>query len=330
MYPYRGDYYMQNILNFFKQPSIYYAIFLASLFPFLKFVNGLFLSELGFRIIHPLVFGLFIGYLIGKQFEKVKELSNAQTQSQQEIIDLMKKKSDLQSENRARFAFIANTSHELRTPLNAVIGFSDLLVEKLELGERKNSGPIEDLEKINKAGKHLLSLINDLLDLSKLNSGKMELFFEEIDVDLLLHDLVTISEPLVKKKNNHMLIDNKGISSVYADEMKLKQSLLNLISNASKFTEHGGITLSAKAVDGYVHLSVSDTGIGMTKDQKEVVFEEFKQAESSTSKIYGGTGLGLALTKQFIELMGGTIQVESYPNQGSVFTIGLNASAKQI
>lgn len=318
---------MQNLVNFFKRPSIYYAIFLASLFPFLKFVNGLFLSELGFRIIHPLAFGLVIGYLIGKQFERVKELSQAQTENQQEIIDLMKKKSDLQSENRARFAFIANTSHELRTPLNAVIGFSDLLVENLELKKGIYSGQIQDLEKINKAGKHLLSLINDLLDLSKLNSGKMELFYEEIDVDLLLQDLLAITQPLVKMNNNHMLIDNKGVSYVYADEMKLKQSLLNLISNAAKFTEHGGITLSAKAVDGHVHLSVSDTGIGMTKDQKETVFEEFRQAESSTTKNYGGTGLGLSLTKQFIELMDGTIQLESHPNQGSVFTIVLRASA---
>ena len=290
-------------------------------------MNGLFLSELGFRVFHPVVFGLLIGYFVGRQFERVKELSHVQAENQQEIIELMKKKSDLQSENRARFAYIANTSHELRTPLNAVIGFSDLLVEELEVGKGKNSGQIQDLEKINMAGKHLLSLIDDLLDLSKLNSGKLELFNEEIDVDLLLHDLMVISEPLVKKKNNHMLINNEGVSFVYADEMKLKQSILNLISNAAKFTEHGGITLSAKAVDEHVHLSVTDTGIGMTKDQKELVFEEFKQAESSTAKHYGGTGLGLALTKQFIELMDGTIQVESYPNQGSVFTIVLKASS---
>ena len=290
-------------------------------------MNGLFLDELGFRVFHPLVFGLFIGYFVGKQFERVKELSSAQAENQQEIINLMKKKSDLQSENRARFAYIANTSHELRTPLNAVIGFSDLLVENLELKEGKNSGQIQDLEKINKAGKHLLTLINDLLDLSKLNSGKMELLNEEVNVDLLLYDLMAISEPLIKKKNNRMVIDNEDASFVYADEMKLKQSLLNLISNAAKFTEHGGITLSAKAVDEHVHLLVSDNGIGMTKDQKEIVFEEFQQAENSTAKNYGGTGLGLALTKQYIELMGGTIQVESYPNQGSVFTIVLRASA---
>ena len=317
---------MQKIFNFFKRPPVYYAIFLASLFPFLKFMNGIFVEELGYRLFHPLVFGLFIGYIVGRQFEKVKEMSQIQNDNQQKIIDLMKKKSDLESENRARFAYIANTSHELRTPLNAVIGFSDLLVEDLERG--KNLGHIEDLEKINKAGKHLLSLINDLLDLSKLNSGKMELLKEEIDVDLLLHELKAISEPLVNKKNNHMLIDNEDASVVYADEMKLKQSLLNLISNAAKFTEHGGITLSAKVIDGNVHLSVSDTGIGMTEAQKEIVFDEFSQAESSTAKNYGGTGLGLSLTKQYIELMGGTIQLESYPNQGSVFTIILGTSAQ--
>lgn len=321
---------MKSLIEFLKRPAVYYALIFAALFPILKGLNDIALSMVGFRIFHPIVFGLLIGYYVGRQFEKVKELGLAREESQKEVIALLKKKSDLESENRARFAFIANTSHELRTPLNAVIGFSEILIEDFESEKEKHSEKIDHLSRINKAGEYLLSLINDLLDLSKINSGKMEILTEKIDIDLLLSDLAAISDPLVKKKNNKLLIEHDGTGHIYADEMKLKQSLLNLISNAAKFTENGVITIASYSEAEHILLSVSDTGLGMTEQQLTCVFEEFRQAESSTSKHYGGTGLGLPLTKRFVELMNGTIKVESTLNKGSIFTISLPVSKSSI
>jgi PAS domain S-box-containing protein len=230
--------------------------------------------------------------------------------------------------NTTKSVFLANMSHELRTPLNAIIGYSEMLMEDAEdLGQ---DDFVPDLQKIRGAGQHLLSVINDILDLSKIEAGKMELFLETFDVPALIDEVVSTVQPLVDKNKNTLVIqraDNLG--DMYADLTKVRQGLFNLLSNASKFTEAGAITLNVTGEvvneEEWLTFSVSDTGIGMTPEQIEGLFEAFSQAEASTARKYGGTGLGLTITKRFCEMMGGAISVESQAGVGSTFTIRLPA-----
>jgi signal transduction histidine kinase/HAMP domain-containing protein len=230
--------------------------------------------------------------------------------------------------NRTKSQFLANMSHELRTPLNAIIGYSEMLQEEAEdLGQDEFT---PDLQKINAAGKHLLVLINDILDLSKIEAGKMDLYLETFDLASMLDDVATTVQPLVEKNANTLVVQRPdALCSMRADLTKVRQSLFNLLSNASKFTKQGTIALTVARgqVDGvnWITFSVRDTGIGMTPTQMAKLFQAFSQAEASTARQFGGTGLGLAITKKFCQLMGGDVTVESELGNGSTFAIRLPA-----
>ena len=230
--------------------------------------------------------------------------------------------------NRAKSAFLANMSHELRTPMNAIIGYSEMLIEDAE--DDGNEEIVSDVQKIHSAGKHLLELINDILDLSKIEAGRMELYLERFDLKKTLAEVVSTIQPLIQKNENEIVSDfSDDIGAVRADVTKVRQALFNLLSNAAKFTDHGTITLSAtrtrrEGVD-WVIMSVRDTGIGIPEEKIEKVFEEFGQADDSTTREYGGTGLGLPISRRFCQMMGGDITVSSVPGEGSVFSIELPA-----
>jgi adenylate cyclase len=228
----------------------------------------------------------------------------------------------------AKSRFLANMSHELRTPLNAVIGITEMLIEDTE--ESGNRGAREPLERISRAGKHLLQLINEVLDLSKIEAGKLEITYETVDVAALVHDLVGEVEPIAEKNANRFVVEcPSDIGSVRSDPMRLRQIILNLLSNACKFTEHGRVSLSVSRNrsngEEFISFRVADTGIGMTEEQLGKLFQEFSQADNSTTRKYGGTGLGLAISDRLCRLMGGTIEVESKLGVGTTFTMRLPA-----
>jgi len=230
--------------------------------------------------------------------------------------------------NHSKSVFLANMSHELRTPLNAIIGYSELLAE--EAGDSGHVELIPDLEKIHVAGKHLLGLINDVLDLSKIEAGKMELNLETVQVSSLLEGVVNTTEPLVHKNGNRLVLEAVNPGTMHTDVTKLRQILFNLLSNASKFTANGSIHLRVRREQlgsrDWMAFEVEDTGIGITPAQQARLFEPFAQAEASTQQKYGGTGLGLALTRRFAELLGGDIQLQSTAGQGTTFTVRVPAS----
>jgi signal transduction histidine kinase/DNA-binding response OmpR family regulator/HAMP domain-containing protein len=223
--------------------------------------------------------------------------------------------------SRTKSTFLANMSHELRTPLNAIIGYSEILQE--DAAAKDDKEPIEDLRRIESAGRHLLGLINNILDLSKIEAGKMDVFIEEIDIQALFKEVLSIVKPLADKNENVVeVVCPADIGTFRSDQTKVKQCLLNLLSNANKFTSKGTLTLTA-AREGNARVSfrVSDTGVGMTKEQLGRLFEAFSQADVSTSKRFGGTGLGLAITRHFCTMLSGDVTVESSPGKGSTFTI---------
>lgn len=227
--------------------------------------------------------------------------------------------------NRAKSAFIANMSHELRTPLSAVIGYCELLEDEIiELGQ---DDLLRDLGKINSNARHLLSLINDVLDLSKIEADKMEVQPVEFDVQSMLSDVEAATGSLVAKKGNKLIINSTLSGTLYSDEVKIRQIILNLVSNAAKFTEDGTITLTVGQAEGpdWVRLAVADTGIGMSEEQVAGLFQRFVQADASTTRRFGGTGLGLALTKAMATMLGGMVKVESTEGVGSTFTVEIPA-----
>jgi signal transduction histidine kinase len=224
--------------------------------------------------------------------------------------------------NEAKSFFLANMSHELRTPLNAILGYTDMVKE--ELTERGVQDLVPDLEKVSSAARHQLGLVNDILDLSKIEAGKMTVFIEEFDAAKLLDEVNGTVAPLMAKNGNQMVLQkHESLGKIRADQTKLKQVLLNLLSNASKFTSRGVVTLRGEIVNDKAVFKVSDTGIGMTPEQLGRLFQSFTQAEASTAKKYGGTGLGLALSKRFVELMEGKLTVQSDYGKGSEFTVEL-------
>jgi PAS domain S-box-containing protein len=227
---------------------------------------------------------------------------------------------------RAKSDFLASMSHELRTPLNAIILYSELLQE--EAGDEDRQGSVADLQKIQSAGKHLLDLINGILDLSKIEAGKMTLSLERFEIGAMIDDLLDTIGPLVEQRNNVLTVrSGDDVGSMVADFMKTRQILLNLLSNAGKFTRDGAIALDVQRVmvggRPLVRFSVIDTGVGMTPQQTERVFDAFTQADVTTTRKYGGTGLGLAIVSRFCQLMGGSVSVESRPGEGSTFTVQL-------
>ncbi|MCT7960718.1 ATP-binding protein [Laspinema sp. D1] len=225
--------------------------------------------------------------------------------------------------NQSKSQFLANMSHELRTPLNAIIGYSEILQEE---GEDLESDEINaDLAKIESAGRHLLGLINDILDLSKIEAGKMELYLEPFQVPLTLQEIIFTVQPLVQKNGNQLQVDcQPEVGEMYADVTKMRQILFNLLGNACKFTNQGTIFLRVFQKAGeMIVFEVRDTGIGMTPEQMDKLFQPFTQADTSTTRKYGGTGLGLTIAKQFCQIMGGDITVDSELGKGSTFTIQL-------
>ena len=231
--------------------------------------------------------------------------------------------------NKTKSLFLANMSHELRTPLNAILGYSEMLQE--EAVERKLAGEFgADLEKINGAVKHLLTLINDILDFSKIEAGKMDLYLENFDLIQMMDDVVSTIRPMVEKTGNTLHLQRApDLGTIHADQVKVRQALLNLLSNAVKFTHQGHVSLEAnrESQNGreWIVFRVTDTGIGMGPEQIVKLFRNFAQADASTTRNFGGTGLGLVLTRRYCQMMGGDVTVRSVLGQGSVFTIKLPA-----
>jgi signal transduction histidine kinase/DNA-binding response OmpR family regulator len=236
-------------------------------------------------------------------------------------------RAEAEAASRAKSSFLANMSHELRTPLNAIIGYSEILAE--DAADRSDDATVKDLQKIQSAGKHLLGLINSVLDLSKIEAGRMDVYLEPVNLTQLVDEVRVMIQPLIEKNGNRLVIDcAPDIGSMRTDLTKVKQSLINLLSNAAKFTEKGEVRLSVARQTGpvgdfHVLFKVSDSGIGMTEEQMGKLFQAFAQADSSTTRNFGGTGLGLAITKRFATQLGGTVSVDSKPGVGSVFTLDL-------
>ena len=230
--------------------------------------------------------------------------------------------------NQAKSGFLANMSHELRTPMNAILGYSEMLMEEAE--DEGQEHYVSDLKKIHQAGNHLLTLINDVLDLSKIEAGRMDTFAEDVEVDSLIDQVVATAQPLMGRNGNQLVIERgEQLGTARQDVTKLRQSLLNLLSNAAKFTHEGTVTLSVQrssTADGdWLSFAVRDTGIGIAADKIEHVFEEFSQADSSTTRNYGGTGLGLPISRRFCRMIGGDLSVSSRAGEGSTFTIRVPA-----
>ena len=238
------------------------------------------------------------------------------------------KSQQLEAASRYKSEFLANMSHELRTPLNAIIGYSEMLEEEAE--DLAQQTFIPDLQKIHGAGKHLMSLINDILDLSKIEAGKMDLYLENFEVVPMVQEVVATVKPLIEKNANAIQVNcADGLGAMRADLTKVRQALFNLLSNACKFTERGTITLGVarEKRDGgdWINFRISDTGIGMSPEQASKLFQAFTQADTSTTRKYGGTGLGLAISQNFCHMMGGEITVQSELGQGATFTVRLPA-----
>jgi PAS domain S-box-containing protein len=274
--------------------------------------------------------------------ERTAELARANKVLEQEIAERQRIEEELRrvngvlvvahqqavEANQVKSTFLANMSHELRTPLNAIIGYSELLQE---LAARKiPKDPTADLQKISRAGKHLLTIINDILDHSKIEAGKVQLLPEHFGISGLIQEVATTVQPLAARNGNTLeIVEGEGLGSMYTDITRMRQCLLNLLSNACKFTEQGTIGLEAsrerKPDFDRVVFRVRDSGIGMTPEQVGRLFQAFAQADVSTTRKYGGTGLGLSITRKICQMMGGEVSVESDPGAGSTFTIRVPA-----
>jgi signal transduction histidine kinase/CheY-like chemotaxis protein len=310
--------------------TIFYASYVAgNSFPEhvpLRALSGIGIVSIISAAVYVSMMALYYASIVASQSELEHEVQNHRATA----IKLREAKEEAENANRAKSEFLAKMSHELRTPLNAVIGYSEMLLEDAE-AEGVEAQALQDLNKINTSGKHLLSLITDVLDLSKIEAGKMELFNERFDLDALIDELAMSAQPLCERNGNQLLIERgDNLGEAEGDTTKLRQAALNLLSNAAKFTKNGRVVMSVKRQPGrngdWLLLAVRDTGIGIARDNLSKLFQNFSQAETWTSSKYGGTGLGLALTQKLCRLMGGDVTVESELGHGSCFTIKLPAS----
>jgi signal transduction histidine kinase len=244
--------------------------------------------------------------------------------------EIQDKSRQLAEASERKSQFLASMSHELRTPLNAIIGLTEMMVTNAaRFGTEK---ALEPLRRVNAAGIHLLNLINEVLDLSKIEAGKLELNPEPVDLPRLIDDVIGTAGQLAEKNKNRLVVEApQDVGPLTADSLRLKQILLNLLSNACKFTKEGEIALRVReVVDGHawIELAVADTGIGLTAEQQAKLFQDFTQADSLTARRYGGTGLGLALSRKLARMMGGDVTVASEPGKGSVFTVRMPARSQ--
>lgn len=297
------------------------------------------LSTVGWiSILSATIYMSWMAIYYANMIEMRSELEREAERHRETAIRLRHAKELADVANRAKSIFLAKMSHQLRTPLNAVIGFSEILLEDVDLdikGERKQI----DLERINAAGKHLLSLVTDVLDLSKIKSNFVELKVEQFDLREMVREVIANVQPLISERRNRLVVKcSDHVGAVSTDQTKLRQAALNLMSNAAKFTEEGTITLSVqrrkREAGDWIEIEIRDTGIGIAPADISRLFQDFRQASRATSSKYGGTGLGLALSQRLCGLMGGGISATSEPGKGSCFTIRvpawISANAKAV
>ena len=298
--------YPVNFLNSFFIVGTTVAGFLV----YLLEMNIIVGSQVPYLLIMPFVYGVFV-----KRSNEYKDRIDYVKTEELKIL-----REQAQNASKAKSDFLANMSHELRTPLNAILGYSEMLMEEAE--DDKLETYAADLAKIQSSGEHLLTLINDILDLSKIEAGKMDLHIEEFEFEKHLVQIESTGKPLVEKNDNKFILENTvSVKKLKNDQTKLRQILFNMLSNAAKFTKEGTVTLSINTFENDIKFAVTDTGIGMNEEQLGKVFDEFTQAEASTAKDYGGTGLGLPISKKMTEMMGGMMQVESEEGKGTTFSI---------
>jgi signal transduction histidine kinase len=265
--------------------------------------------------------------LVDERTSELQEEIRERKQAQEEALQA---RMEAESASRVKSEFLASMSHELRTPLNAIIGYSELIQEEINNAEQNNI--VSDLQKIQMAGKHLLGLVSDVLDFSKIEAGKVLICPEIFSLRQLVDEIAATAKPLLEKNRNTLSVINwPNLGKMNADPLRMRQILFNLVSNACKFTECGQIWIETErsTVDGmdWVYFRVKDTGVGITPAQLERLFTPFTQADASTSRKYGGTGLGLTISQHFCHLMGGEISVTSTPGEGSIFSVRLPADA---
>lgn len=291
-------------------------------------VHGLDHPRLNVDQVHMLSFLSILGFLIALlilTFLYEKFESQIIRRLQRNNRELAFARDQALAASQAKSSFLANMSHEFRTPLNAIIGYSDMLLEEEDvLADHQQ----RDLARIRESGTHLLKLINGLLDLSKVEAGKMELEVSEVQLDSLLREVEDTVRPLVQKQENQLVLEQpEPTIELSTDVLKLKQCLINLLGNAAKFTQQGELKVIAQVKGELLQVEVHDTGIGMSVEQMDMIFIPFTQADASTTRKYGGTGLGLTLARRFAQLLGGDIQVRSELNKGSVFTLTTRVKA---